>query len=122
MPLIKPEIQKVLRASGLEREEAPEGTISEKLDRAGLSTTDIAEELTKIATSSGNETLRLRALETAMKAHGVLKDSASVQVPSFTVVIQHAGSGSENTKDLNQILFPRQSLEGSQVPKQEKVN
>lgn len=109
MPLIKPEVQKNLRALGLaDGPDEQEGTISDKLNRAGLSTEDIASELSHIARNSANETLRLRALETAMKAHGVLKDSASVQVPSFNVIIQQVdGSGA---LEANKILFPRQSL------------
>jgi hypothetical protein len=113
VPLIKPEIQKVLRASGLdtsEPSEAPQGSISEKLDRAGLSKDELADELSIIIKSSGNESLRLRAIEQALKAHGVLKESQPVAVPSFTVIIKNSTPSLDTNSDsLNQILFPRAS-------------
>jgi hypothetical protein len=120
VPIIKPEIQRVLRASGLEREQAPEGTIGDRLNEAGLSVSDIAEELAGIAKGSSNEALRLRALESAMKAHGVLKDSATVHVPSFTVVIQQASDSTRSQVESNQILFPRQSI--NSIVQKEPVN
>jgi hypothetical protein len=115
MPLIKPEIQRVLRQAGLSDRPSPEESsdtsFSSKLDRAGLSTDEIAEELTVLAKSSGNESLRLRALESAMKAHGILKDIPQGAAPSFTVVIQSApGAPTEGQDALNRILFPRVSL------------
>ena len=121
MPLIKPEVQKNLRALGLEKSDEDNSTIGEKLTRAGLGTEDIADELAHLAKNSANETLRLRALETAMKAHGVLKDAATVQVPSFNVIIQQVDGS--NAFEANKILFPRTSL-GSLEAKEakEKVN
>lgn len=122
MPLIRPEIQKVLRAVGLEKEESP-GTASEKLTAAGLSQDRIAEELTEIATSSGNEALKLKALETALRVHGALKDQTQVAIPSFTVIIQSA-SGETISSDVNPILIPRQSLnkEGSPFGTSERAD
>jgi len=117
MPLIKPEIQKILRASGLdvsEPSEAPVGSISEKLDNAGLSKDELAEELSIIIKSSCNESLRLRAIESALKAHGVLKENQPITVPSFTVIIKNSAAASDetttDTTNLNDILFPRASL------------
>ena len=108
MPLIKPEVQKILRAAGLEKEESS-GTASEQLSQAGLSTSDIAERLTGLAESSGSDALRLRALEIALKVHGALKEQPTTQVPSFTIIIQSA-SESSKAPDINPIVFPRQSL------------
>lgn len=104
MPLIRPEVQKVLRAVGLEKEPAS-GSASEKLSNAGLDENRIAEELTAIATASGNEALRLKALETALRVHGSLREQTTTQLPSFNIIIQGSTEGS-----VNPILIPRQSL------------
>lgn len=109
MPLIKPEIQNVLRAAGLTKEKplASESSIIEKLDDAGLSLPEILEQLAFIAKESGNEALRARCLETALKAHGALKDTTPAP-PSFTIVIQDSSSSALN--GVNPILLPRQLL------------
>lgn len=122
MPLMKPEVQKVLRAAGLapEATKADGRTVSEQLDAVGLSMAETLEELAIVAKSSGNDALRLRALETALKAHGALKESAP-SAPSFTIVIQEAvgnNSTSPSSSELNlnlpnninPILLPRQLL------------
>lgn len=118
MPLIKPEIQNVLRAAGLEREPSS-GTLSDKLDLAGLSEDQICEELSQIATSSGNEAIRLRALELALKTKGALKETPP-QIPSFTIVIQSASSQSpQSDPQVNPIFFPRTSLDSINKDKKE---
>lgn len=120
MPIIKPEIQKVLRSAGLLPEEQDSTlTIDENLNLAGLSTEAIAEELSNLALRSGNEALRLRALETALKVKGALKDQP-VPIPSFTIVIQNSGSDLSKTGGVNPIVFPRASL--NQGVKEEKPN
>lgn len=115
MPLMRPEIQAVLRASGLDKTtapaEGPEG-ISDKLNRAGLSADSIADELSELARNSQNEGMRLRALETASKMHGLLKETTQVALPSFTIVIQQGASPASHNND---ILFPRQSLNSASL-------
>jgi hypothetical protein len=107
----------VLRAAGLEKSES-EGTISEKLSRAGLSDDELAEELVLLAKNSGNEALRLRAIETALKIKGALKDQPSSVVPSFTIVIQPFSANSA-PEGPNPILFPRVLV---QQPLQQQSN
>lgn len=111
MPLIKPEVQKILREAGLEKEPRtkPNGTVDENLSLAGLSNESIAEELTHLALNSSNESLRLRALETALKVRGALKETPPV-LPSFTIVIQNSSPDLAKTGGVNPILIPRQSL------------
>ena len=109
MPLIKPEIQKVLRAAGLSPDIKDETSLDEKLSQAGLSNYTLAEEITNIALHSRNDALRLKALETALKVKGALKDQPPV-IPSFTVVIQNSSPDLSKTGGVNPILFPRQSL------------
>lgn len=109
MPIIKPEIQQALRDAGLtDRAPSDELTIQEHLAQAGLSDAELAEELVELAKHSGNESLRLRALETAAKIKGALKE-APPSIPSFTIILQSASSDSP-VRATNPILFPRQSL------------
>ena len=110
MPIVKPEIQKILRASGLDstKEQSDESSISEKLEAAGLSDERLAELLTDIASGSANEGIRLRAIETGLKVRGALKESAPA-APSFTIVIQSANPSSPQ-HEVNPIMFPRQSM------------
>jgi hypothetical protein len=136
MPLMRPEIQEVLRAAGL----APEATkkdsrpLSEKLDAAGLSLEETLEELAILVKSSGNDSLRARCLETVLKAHGALKESAPA-APSFTIVIQETlGNGAvaqplQGTEKIpvgvNPILLPRQlikSINGEDTSQFNKSN
>jgi len=111
MPLIKPEVQQVLRKAGLldEDKSGAEGTFTDGLNSAGLTNEAIAEELVGLALRSSNEALRLRALEIVMKARGTLKE-APVQVPNFTVIIQSDGQDLTKTRGIAPHLFPRQSL------------
>ena len=112
MPLIKPEVQQVLRKAGLlEDEKVDNGSFVDGLTSAGLTNEAIADELVSLALHSNNEALKLRALEIVMKARGALKDTP-VQVPSFTVIIQSDGQDLTKTKGLASHLFPRQSLQG----------
>ena len=110
MPLIKPEIQKVLNKVGLIDDNSMSGkSIDENLNHHGLDNSSIAEELTGLALRSNNELLRLRALETALKVKGALREVAPT-IPSFTIVIQNSSKSLDATQGANPILFPRQSL------------
>lgn len=110
MALIKPEVQKILRAAGLERpEKADDLYVHQHLNNTGLSNERIAEELTSLAINSGSDHLRLRAIETALKVKGALRDVTPV-APNFTIIIQNSGQDFNRTNGINPIIFPRQSL------------
>lgn len=120
MPLIKPEVQNLLREAGLapgrsSSSSAGDNTLNEKMDQVGLTDEMLLEGLYDIAKLSGNEAIRLRALETALKARGSLKESAQ-SPPSFTIVIQPSSfqqspQNSQNVPEgVNPILLPRQLL------------
>ena len=114
MPLIRPEIQAVLRKAGLSKElsgTAEPGGIVERLEAAGLSLDEVLEELATLVKNSGNEAIRLNAAKIALQAHGTLKESSSVVNPSFTVIIENAPAGNAKfTQGVNPIVLPRQLL------------
>jgi len=112
MPLVKPEIQKALRAAGLLKDApaAEEGSVIEKLNNAGLSLEEVLDEYANLALRSGNEAIRARALQDILKAHGALKETTPAP-PSFTIVIQPSDFSSLSaTQGINPILLPRQLL------------
>ena len=63
MPLMRPEIQQILRTAGLvkESESKPNQSLSDRLNAAGLSLDELLEELSLVAKTSGNDGLKLRA-------------------------------------------------------------
>jgi hypothetical protein len=109
VPLIRPEIQKVLREAGIsqDRDTSEPQTLTEKLDAAGLSLDNVLGQLSTVAETTGNEALRVRCLETALKAHGALKETAPA-IPSFTIVINDSSPSPQPS--VNPILLPRQLL------------
>lgn len=116
MPLIRPEIQQVLREAGLapsrktENREAEPGSVSAKLEAAGLGLDETLERYADLACNTSNEVLRKNALDTILKMHGALKEAAAAP-PSFTIVIQSSGEASAPlVAGTNPILLPRQLL------------
>jgi hypothetical protein len=121
MPLIKPEVQRILRESGLEGSSSLKGSVDEHLNSAGLNNEALAEELTSLALNSNNEALRLRALETALKVKGALKEQTPA-LPSFTIVIQNSSPDLSKSGGVNPILFPRSSFSLSTNKEEQKEN
>lgn len=119
MPLIRPEVKRVLQEAGIEKESTG-GTISDKFAQAGLSDDDIAEQLADLAKHSNNEALKLRALETIAKIRGALKEQPQA-VPSFNIIIQSSSPSSE-APSVNPIIFPRQSLNTLKTEEKENAN
>lgn len=93
----------------MDKKDQISGSIDQQLDFTGLSNEAIAEELTALALHSNNDALRLRALETALKVKGALKDTPPV-VPQFTIVIQNSSQDLTKTQGVSPTLFPRQSF------------
>ena len=115
MPLIKPEIAKVLREAGVTKSAPPREIGFEKsLTEAGLSQEALAEELTSIALRNQNDVLRLRALEIALKIKGALKETPT-QLPNFSITIQNSNTSLAETQGQNPCLFPRQSYDTCKV-------
>jgi len=75
--------------------------IGEILDQKGVSLDDAAESLRELI-NSGEDSIRLRATETAFKLHGVMKEAETPTVPQITFLIK-----GDNT-NLSMILTPRE--------------
>ena len=116
MPLMRPEVQAVLRKCGLDKGPAAVGedsTLSEQLSAAGLDLSTVLENLASVANNSGNEALRLSATRDALKMHGALREqpAAASQMPSFTIIINDkGGAAAELVQGENPIFLPRQLL------------
>lgn len=116
MPLLNPEIQKALRAAGLEKgtpspTETPEvNNVQGYLNDAGSSLEESIKRLVHIAENSTSEALRLRAEEGILKLHGVMKDQAPA-LPTINIIIQEpAGSVGRGVQGTNPIFLPRELI------------
>jgi hypothetical protein len=125
MPLMSPNHQAQMRAQEVLQEltgekkgptkKTEELTVADRLQLAGLGLDQTLENLAHTANNSANEGLRVRANETALKLHGVLKEAAQVSNPSFTIVIndsQPSTTATQNLEGVNPIFLPRQLLSG----------
>jgi len=113
MPIIKPEpgIQNILTQAGLIEDyenHGPEKSVEERFNQVGLTNHAVASELRDIALNSHNESVKLRALDMVLKVKGALKDAGTI--PSFNIIIQNSNSDLQQTRGMNPIFFPRQSL------------
>lgn len=114
MPLMRPEVQKILRAAGLGTEEkssSQDSPLAQRLDAAGLSLDDTIDTLASIINSTGNESLKLNAVRDVLKMHGALKETSPAP-PSFTIIIQDTSEAPTSglPSGVNPILLPRQLL------------
>lgn len=103
MPILRPDIQKVLREVGL-GESDKDDSVSQRLDHKGLTLDDSLEILSDIAHAGDSSVIKLRAVETSLKLRGVLKEQAAPP-PSITIVINDTMG---KAPDINPILLPRQ--------------
>lgn len=102
MPILRPQILEALRESGLAPDEKTKG-IAESLDNAGLSIPATLEVVSTLMHAGASDHIKLRAAESVLKAHGLMKDQPT-QLPSVNIYIQD----SEAPKGINPILFPRE--------------
>jgi len=114
VPIIKPEVQKILSQAGLVKEEGLNKSVEENLSVHGLDNNSLAESLCNMALNSTNDIIRLRALETALKIKRVLQDQPA-QLPNVTLIIQNSSADLSLTQGINPILFPRQSLKNKDI-------
>ena len=98
MPLLRPDIDKVLKSAGI----GDESPISKKMDENNLSLNSTISRLADLTENASSDSVRLNAINTALKMHGALKESgpAGTQV---TIVINDPKS----QNNVDPILFPR---------------
>ncbi len=101
MAILKPQIQEALRTAGLTRG-ATEDSTKEALENAGLGLSETLQTIEHLM-SNGTPHIQLRAAETVMKAHGLMKDQQA-PMPSITIVINDP----ESSFKVNPILLPRE--------------
>ena len=107
MPVINPEIQRVLQAAGVGRPQldptSPNGTIKDQLDQNGLDITTMLGELSNIIMQSGSEVVKISAIEKVLKMHGALKENQAPPPVPINIIINDPGK----PEGLNPILMPR---------------
>lgn len=110
MPLLKPNLQAVLRESGLSSESDDKTSLSEKLEEEGLSLKQTLGELAFLVRNTQNDSLKKSALETVLKLHGALKEQAA-PLPSITIVIKDpTSSETASIQGVNPICLPRELI------------
>lgn len=100
MPLLRPEIDKVLKSAGIGSFD--ETSLSKRMAEHGLGLGDTIGRLSDITENADSDAVRLRAIDTALKMHGVLKETGNVIVP-VTIIINDP----QSTFKVNPILIPR---------------
>lgn len=105
MPIINPEIQRVLAAAGLPSRtpESPNSTLKESLDNSGLDITSLLSNLACIINESGSEVVKISAIEKALKMHGALKENQAPPPVPINIIINDPG----RPEGINPILIPR---------------
>lgn len=106
MPIIEHGVQAALRQAGIIKDESELPTdLTSRLERKNLDLDSTLLHLHDIVNGADTSAVKLRAVDTILKLHGVLKDQAAPP-PSVTFVIQ---GGEVNNQGLNPILIPRKA-------------
>lgn len=99
----------VLKQSGILRplsDANDKNELKRILNDNSLSLEEVIAQLSFTAHESRDETLKLRAIDTALKLHGAMNDE-QVKIPSITIVIQPKDS-SLSPDPIPSILIPRE--------------
>lgn len=101
MALLKPEIARTLREAGIG--EPAEDDIKELFKNHRLSVDDSIGILADIAQNSGNDGLKLRAVDLALKAQQVMRDQGAMPTQVTFIINDPSSKG----MTINPILIPR---------------
>lgn len=102
MPLLNPsQIHAVLKETKLSPNEEGERGLKGLLEDNNLSPAEVLDSLASIMRGGENESVRLRATESALKLNGLLNNNEGVVIPHVTIVINNGDF------ELNPILIPR---------------
>lgn len=107
MPLLKPDIQRVLQNAGLVKERS-DNDIVDILDEHNLDKQSLLRKLSDISEDAQNDHTKLRALELAFKLHGLLKDQPPVPTTVNIVINDPSEKSNKVVQSVNPILIPRQ--------------
>ena len=106
MPIINHDIQRALRVAGIVKDDNPTDTgIQARLDRHNLSLDETLAHLSDLVTGSDTSAVKLRAVDTILKLHGILKETAAPP-PSINIIINDS-LGTPVGNGINPILIPR---------------
>jgi hypothetical protein len=109
MPLIQHNVQEALRQAGIVKDpDAEDDSVSAHLDKEGLSLKETIGLLGDVALGADTSAVKLRAIETALKLRGVLKEQVAPP-PSFNIVFSSPDDRPDSIGDIkiNPILVPR---------------
>lgn len=109
MPLINHGIQDALRKAGIVKDpnEGP-SNIQSKMNEAGMSVDELLISLRDTVEGADSSSVKLRAIDTALKLHGVLKDQ--VAPPPLVNIIIADPNPLKAEGGLNPILIPRKVI------------
>ncbi len=107
MPILRPEVQKVLESVGLNSTKPDD--IKSQLADAGLSLESTLAIVSHIMDHGDSDAIRLKAAEDSLRIHGLMKDQAAPP-PSVTIIIRDSAS----PDGVNPILIPRVQKESVQ--------
>jgi len=104
LPILSPEIQKVLKSVGLADKATDKSDLAERLNASGLSLESTLSTVSRIMDHGDSDVIQLQAANTSLKLHGLMKDAGAV-VPSVTIIIRD----SAGPIGPNPILIPREA-------------
>ncbi len=109
MPIISHGVQEALRMSGIVKDpDAEDKSVTGILESNDLDLKQIISHLADVVSGADTSAVKLRAIDTVLKLHGVLKEQAAPP-PSFNIVFtspEDRPIGNESLK-INPILVPR---------------
>jgi hypothetical protein len=102
MPILKPQIDRLLQQSGVGAKKSDSKDIREILDASGLSLQDTLEKLRDLRDFTESEGTKVRISESILKMHGVMKEEGA-SIPTINIIIADPGAPT-----INPIILPRE--------------
>lgn len=103
MPILRPEVSKLLEASNLNKDGADrKKDTKEMLNDAGLGLEDTLNNLRQLRDFTENESTKVRINESVLKMHGVMVNEGST-IPVINIIISDPAAPVKNP-----ILLPRE--------------
>ncbi len=110
-------ISEILHSAGIIKPKSNEegNRLKEILSDSGLSLEEVISELSNVVKGSGDESLKLRGIDTALKLHGAMKEedksipqiTINIQAPQARLADECGADESEETYGIPSIFIPR---------------